>query len=81
MKMKKMSESKFKRMTKLVEAKGLFTYEVTFNGETVGTIERNYHGWRALGVNGEFIGLGSTKAEAKYFVAEEHVGMENVDWK
>ena len=74
------SEYKFKKNTKLVEA-GFYKWDVLYEGEVIGTVEKSHRGYKAVSKAGRYIGSGNSKHQAKWFVAQDFVGTDNIAWK
>lgn len=71
-------EAKVKRLAKLTET-SWDNWNVMFDGVFIGTIEKRGAGnYRAVSEAGRFIGSGSCKGEAKWFVAWDFIGTDNI---
>lgn len=74
-------EYKLRQLAKLVET-SWNEWNVMYDGELIGTVEKRGAGnYRAVTATGRFIGSGSSKGEAKFFIAWDFVGTENILFK
>ena len=76
--MRKYTEEGITRKAKLEEI-SYKRWSVTFNGELIGEVCKSpTGGYRAISKSGRYIGSGSSKKEARLFVAVDFYGGENI---
>ncbi len=77
---RKYTEEGLARKAKMQEI-GIQKYNILFNNEIIGQVIKDHRkGWKAIDKNGRYVGSGSTKKEARFFVAWQHVGDEGIKW-
>jgi hypothetical protein len=82
---KKWTEAALTRTSKLEEIKNkIWAWDVVLYGEKLGYIEKSYKNgvsYLAYDLDGKYVGSGSSKSEARFFVAYNFVGNENMNWE
>lgn len=78
----KLKEWKFRKLLKIVEGNTFSEWIVLFDGKVIGKVQKTPSmRYKAIALNGRYIGSGANKHEAKLFVGIDFYGDSNIIWK